>query len=134
MATSDSSASHVELVREYRFEAAHRLPGVPLHHRCARLHGHSYRIEVAVSGPVNADTGWLVDFYDMDQVVQPVIAALDHRLLNDITGLENPTSERLCFYLWNLLAPILVGLSAITVWETTDARCVYKGPSAARLL
>lgn len=119
--------NHVELVREYRFEAAHRLPKVPPGHRCARLHGHSYRIEVTVHGPVDAETGWLIDFYDMDQAVTPIILALDHRLLNDIPDLENPTSERLCQYLWQRLRDALPGLSAITVYETIDSRCTYRG-------
>lgn len=119
--------NHVELVREYRFEAAHRLPKVPPGHRCARLHGHSYRIEVTVRGPVDEETGWLIDFYDMDQAVTPIILVLDHRLLNDIPDLENPTSERLCQYLWQRLRDALPGLSAITVYETVDSRCTYRG-------
>jgi len=127
MVDVNSAVIDVELVREYRFEAAHRLPKVPPGHRCARLHGHSYRIEVEVSGPVDEETGWLVDFYDMDRAVQPVIEELDHRLLNDIAGLENPTSERLCHYLWQRLSPALPGLSALTVWETVDSRCTYRG-------
>jgi 6-pyruvoyltetrahydropterin/6-carboxytetrahydropterin synthase len=122
-----SNVNWVELSREYRFEAAHRLPKVPSSHRCARLHGHSYRIEVTVSGNAAAETGWYMDFYEMDHAVQPVIDALDHRFLNEIAGLENPTSERICHYIWQLLAPTLPGLSAITVWETTDARCTYRG-------
>src|SRR5262245_46364975 len=125
MAFPIPSANRVELFREYRFEAAHQLPKVPPGHRCARLHGHSYRVEVAVSGPLDVEAGWLIDFYDMDRVVQPLIDALDHQLLNDVAGLENPTSERLCQHLWRKLASSLPGLSVITVWETTDSRCTY---------
>lgn len=117
----------VELVKEYRFESAHRLPRVPEGHRCARVHGHSYRVEVMVCGPVDEQSGWLVDFYDMDAQVEPLIAALDHRMLNDIEGLENPTCERLCSWLWSRLAPSLPGLGAVTVWETHDSRCTYRG-------
>jgi 6-pyruvoyltetrahydropterin/6-carboxytetrahydropterin synthase len=127
MVDSNLPANHVELVREYRFEAAHRLPKVPPGHRCARLHGHSYRVEVAVRGPVDEETGWLIDFYAMDSVVAPAIEALDHRLLNELPGLENPTCEMLCRYLWKQLREGLVGLSAITVWETLDSRCSYRG-------
>ncbi|MCS6913146.1 MAG: 6-carboxytetrahydropterin synthase QueD [Myxococcota bacterium] len=117
----------MELVREYRFEAAHRLPAVPAGHKCARLHGHSYRVEIAVSGQTGQDSGWLMDFYDLDRAVAPAIEALDHRLLNEIEGLENPTCERLCWWLWQRLRPALPGLTAITVWETADARCTYRG-------
>lgn len=137
MARSDGDAASprdpawMELVREYRFEAAHQLPRVPPGHRCARLHGHSYRVEVTVSGDMADDSGWVVDFYDMDHVVAPIVEALDHRFLNELPGLENPTSERLCLHLWRAIAPKLPGLSAITVWETHDSRCTYRGPANA---
>lgn len=125
---SQTDPAWVELVREYRFEAAHQLPRVPPGHRCSRLHGHSYRVDVTVSGAVAEDSGWVVDFYDMDHAVAPIVEALDHRFLNEIPGLENPTSERLCLHLWRSIAPKLPGLSAITVWETHDSRCTYRGP------
>lgn len=117
----------VELCREYRFEAAHSLPRVPVEHRCRRLHGHSYRVELMVTGPVQETTGWLLDFYDLDRVMQPLIDALDHRTLNEIDGLDNPTCERLCAWLWERLRGRVPGLSAVTVWETHDARCTYRG-------
>ena len=118
----------VELTREYRFEAAHRLPMVPPEHKCARMHGHSFRIEVMVSGEVDARTGWLIDFGDITAVVEPLLKhELDHRSLNDVPGLENPTSEHLCRWLWERLRPRIEGLSAITVHETCAARCTYRG-------
>ncbi len=129
MADCSTDSKYVELAREYRFEAAHSLPKVPPGHRCARLHGHSYRVEVTVGGDINPETGWFIDFYEMDRAVQPVIDALDHRLLNDIDGLKNPTSENLCCYLWQQVAPVLSGLKTITVWETVDSRCTYRGSS-----
>jgi 6-pyruvoyltetrahydropterin/6-carboxytetrahydropterin synthase len=119
---------YVELVREYRFEAAHFLPKVPEGHRCRRLHGHSFKIDVVVGGEASEETGFLIDFYDLDRVVQPVIDALDHRLLNEITGLDNPTSERIGRYLYDRLAPDLAGLYSVTVWETVDSRSIYYGP------
>lgn len=125
------SAAEVELCREYRFEAAHQLPKVPAGHRCARLHGHSYKIEVFISGPTDEESGWLIDFYDLDHAVQPIVEALDHRLLNELPGLQNPTCERLCGWIWQRLAPALPQLSAITVWETVDSRCTYRGPRGA---
>ena len=118
----------VELTRAYTFEAAHRLPMVPPDHKCHRMHGHSFRVEVEVSGEVDATTGWLVDFGEITAIVEPLLKTeLDHRTLNDVPGLENPTSEHLCAWLWRRLAPRLSGLTAITVHETCTARCTYRG-------
>ena len=118
----------VELTREYRFEAAHRLPKVPAEHKCFRMHGHSFVIEVSVAGEMDPSMGWLVDFGDITAVVEPLLKReLDHRALNDVPGLENPTSEMLCAWLWRRLAPSLPGLSAITVQETCTARCTIRG-------
>jgi 6-pyruvoyltetrahydropterin/6-carboxytetrahydropterin synthase len=118
----------VELTKTYRFEAAHRLPMVPPDHKCHRLHGHSFAIEVTVEGEVDERMGWLVDFADISAVVEPIVAGeLDHRTLNDVPGLENPTSERLCRWLWERLAPRLAGLASVTVHETCAARCTYRG-------
>lgn len=118
----------VELTREYTFEAAHRLPNVPPEHKCYRMHGHSFRVEVVVAGAVDSRLGWLVDYADISAVVEPLLRnELDHRSLNDVPGLENPTSENLCGWLWNRLRPFLPMLSAITVAETCTARCTYRG-------
>ena len=118
----------VEITQEFGFEAAHRLPMVPEGHRCARMHGHSFRIEVTLSGPIDPRMGWLVDFDQVAKTVEPVVTGeLDHRTLNDVPGLENPTSEMLCVWLWKRLQPRLPQLSAITVHETCTARCTYRG-------
>jgi len=118
----------VELVREFHFEAAHRLPRVPPDHKCHRMHGHSYRVEVQVAGEVDPDLGWLVDFGDIAARVDPVLKQeLDHRVLNDVPGLENATSEVLAAWLWRRLGPLVPHLSAITVHETCTARCTYRG-------
>ena len=118
----------VELTRDYSFEAAHRLPMVPAGHKCARMHGHSFRIEIVVAGEVDPETGWLVDYDEIAAVVEPVLQAeLDHRTLNDVPGLENATSEMLCAWLWRRFAPRLPGLAAITVHETCTARCTCRG-------
>src|SRR5262249_13912523 len=117
----------VDLSRDYAFEAAHRLPKVPADHKCYRVHGHSYRIQVTISGEVDRALGWLVDFADITAVVEPVLRnELDHRVLNDVAGLENATSENLAAWLWRRLRPALPGLSAITVHETCTARCTYR--------
>jgi 6-pyruvoyltetrahydropterin/6-carboxytetrahydropterin synthase len=117
----------MELSKEFRFEAAHRLPRLPSDHACATLHGHSYRVEVGVNGPVDASMGWVIDFAEIKEVVRPVIAALDHRCLNDIEGLSNPTSESLARWLWARLAPGLPLLSVIAIGATCAPRCTYRG-------
>jgi 6-pyruvoyltetrahydropterin/6-carboxytetrahydropterin synthase len=117
----------VRLIREQRFEAAHRLPKVPPGHKCARLHGHSFKIELVVAGPVNPDTGWFIDYGDLDALWQPLHDQLDHNYLNEVPGLENPTSENLAHWLWHKLKPSLPALERIIVHETCDARCEYEG-------
>ncbi|MFE4869475.1 6-carboxytetrahydropterin synthase QueD [Streptomyces sp. NPDC056682] len=117
----------MEIFREFTFEAAHRLPNVPDGHKCARLHGHSYKVIVHVEGPVASDTGWVMDFGDVKQAFKPLEAQLDHYYLNDIEGLENPTSEVLARWIWDRLKPNLTGLSALTVRETCTSGCTYRG-------
>jgi 6-pyruvoyltetrahydropterin/6-carboxytetrahydropterin synthase len=116
----------MEIFREFTFEAAHRLPHVPQGHKCARLHGHSYRVEVHVKGEVGADTGWVMDFGDLRTAFQPLHEQLDHRYLNEVPGLENPTSEVLARWIWDRLADTLP-LSAVQVRETCTSGCVYRG-------
>lgn len=117
----------MDVFKTFTFEAAHVLPNVPKGHKCARLHGHSFRVEVHVSGEVGDDTGWVMDFADIKQATDPVRDALDHRYLNDIEGLENPTSENVARYIWNALKPRLPALSKLVVHETCTAGCVYRG-------
>ena len=118
---------NVRLVHEFRFEAAHKLPKVPSGHKCARLHGHSFKIEVAIDGPVNEETGWFIDYAKLYDAWEPLHEVLDHNYLNDVEGLENPTSELLARWIWQKLRPSLPELSRITVFETCDARCEYEG-------
>jgi len=117
----------VRLVREYRFEAAHLLPNVPPGHKCQRLHGHSFKVEVAIRGPVDEKTGWFIDFGALDAIWAPIYDTLDHHYLNEVPGLENPTSENLARWLWQRMAPALPELVRVTVYETCDARCEYEG-------
>ena len=118
-----------ELRRTFRFEAAHRLPHVPADHKCARLHGHSFEVDVVVGGSLDARVGWVMDYADLKEAAGPVIDELDHRYLNELDGLANPTSEVLCVWLWQRLAPRLAGLYAITVRETCTTACTYRGPA-----
>ena len=117
----------VELIKEYKFEAAHRLPMVPPGHKCARLHGHSFKFELTLRGTVDERTGWFIDFGEIDDVVNPLLSRIDHHYLNEIEGLENPTSEILVRWMWRELLPVLPQMTLLTLWETADARCVYRG-------
>ncbi|HVV17544.1 MAG TPA: 6-carboxytetrahydropterin synthase QueD [Polyangia bacterium] len=118
---------NVELTKEYRFEAAHHLPCVPQGHKCSRTHGHSYKVEISVAGPIDPKTGWLIDFGVIDDAWATLFARLDHQNLNDVPGLENSTCENIAIYLWRELRPHVPPLSAVTVWETYDSKCVYRG-------
>ncbi len=117
----------MEIFKEFTIEAAHRLPNVPEGHKCARLHGHSFRIRVYVAGPVGDTSGWVMDFGDMKKAFKPVFERLDHNYLNDVPGLENPTSENLARYLWRELKPVLPLLSQVQVFETCTSGCIYQG-------
>ena len=117
------------LERSYRFEAAHFLPKVPAGHKCARVHGHSYLVNVAVEGVVTEIQGWVTDFADIDEHAAPLVKQLDHQLLNEIDGLANPTSELLAAWWWQRLADQLPGLCEVVVSETPSSRCVYRGPA-----
>jgi 6-pyruvoyltetrahydropterin/6-carboxytetrahydropterin synthase len=122
-----SSTMNVRLVHEFRFEAAHRLPKVPLGHKCARLHGHSFKVELAVAGPVDPDTGWFIDFGHLYDAWKPLYDQLDHNYLNEIPGLENPTSEHLAAWVWQRMRPVLPSLARVTIFETCESRCEYEG-------
>ena len=110
------------LERQYRFESAHFLPNVPEGHKCARVHGHSYRVDIVVQGDVDPHRGWIMDFAEIDEQVNPLVRALDHRLLNDLEGLANPTSELLAHWLWQRLKPVLPALHELAVSETAPSR------------
>jgi 6-pyruvoyltetrahydropterin/6-carboxytetrahydropterin synthase len=117
----------MELRKSFQIESAHRLPNVPPGHKCARLHGHSWVIEIVLEGPVGEETGWVMDFADVKAAFRPVFDQLDHHYLNDIPGLENPTSERLAVWIWERLKPVLPLLSEVVIAETCTSRCVYRG-------
>lgn len=117
----------MEVFKEFQFEAAHRLPNVPPEHKCYRLHGHSFRVAVHVRGPVDPELGWVVDFATIGAAFAPIHDRLDHNYLNEVEGLENPTSEVLARWIWRALEPRLPGLSKVVVRETCRAGCVYEG-------
>jgi 6-pyruvoyltetrahydropterin/6-carboxytetrahydropterin synthase len=118
----------MELYKEFTFEAAHRLPNVAPEHKCARLHGHSYRIVIHVSGEVDPQSGMVMDFADIKAAFKPIVVdQLDHYYLNEVEGLENPTSENLAQWIWQRLKPRLSQLSAVEVRETCSSGVLYKG-------
>ncbi|GAA1541622.1 6-carboxytetrahydropterin synthase QueD [Kribbella lupini] len=116
-----------EIFREFRFEAAHLLPNVPSGHKCARLHGHSYKVAIHISGPVDSEAGWVRDFGDIKSAFKPLEEQLDHYYLNEIEGLSNPTSEILARWIWDRLIPELPDLCAVHVYETCTSGCIYRG-------
>lgn len=117
----------VELRKTFQFEAAHLLPQLPPDHKCRRLHGHSFQAEIVVAGECNAQLGWLIDYADISEAFRPLWEQLDHRYLNEIPGLENPTSENVARWIWDRLKPRLPLLTEVIVAETCTARCVYRG-------
>ena len=117
----------MEIFKEFKFDAAHKLPHVPEGHKCGRLHGHTFHVAIHVSGPMDHKMGWVCDFGDLKTAFKPLLQRLDHYYLNDIPGLENPTSENIARWIWSELKPYLPLLIAIEVAETCNARCVYRG-------
>lgn len=117
----------MEIFKVFHIDAAHRLPHVPQGHKCAKLHGHSFRIKIHISGAVDPQLGWVIDFADIAKAFQPLHDQLDHKCLNDIEGLANPTSENLAKWLWRHLHPALPQLSKIVVQESTESGCIYEG-------
>jgi len=121
----------MHIFKVFTLEAAHRLPNVPEGHKCARLHGHSFRVELHVEGPVDAHTGWVMDFADIKSAFAPLYDQLDHHYLNDIEGLDNPTSENLARWIFQRLRPALPGLDQVIVHETCTSGASYRGEDAA---
>lgn len=117
----------MEIFKRFTIEAAHRLPNLPESHKCWRLHGHSFRVEIHAAGPLTAREGWVVDFADVTRAFTPIYDQLDHHYLNEIPGLENPTSEILARWIWARLKPALPLLSQVVVRETCTAGCIYRG-------
>lgn len=117
----------MEIYKDFSIEAAHRLPNVPEGHKCSRLHGHSFLVRIVVAGEPGETSGWVMDFSDIKSVFKPIYDRLDHHYLNDIEGLENPTSENLAIWIWNELKADLPELSRIEIKETCTSGCVYSG-------
>jgi 6-pyruvoyltetrahydropterin/6-carboxytetrahydropterin synthase len=121
----------MEIFKKFSIEAAHWLPNVPLDHKCRRMHGHSFQIEVHVRGPVDARLGWVMDFAEIKESFTAIEDKIDHRCLNEVPGLENPTSENLARWIWEQLQPVLPLLSKVVVQETCNSGCIYTGEAAS---
>ena len=121
----------MEIFKVFTIEAAHRLPHVPAGHKCGRLHGHTFQIEVHVQGPLDPKLGWIIDFADIKSAFRPIEEQIDHHYLNEVDGLENPTSENVARWVWRNLKPSLPCLSKIVIRETCSSGCIYAGESEA---
>jgi 6-pyruvoyltetrahydropterin/6-carboxytetrahydropterin synthase len=117
----------MEVFREFKFDAAHLLPNLAPGHSCSRIHGHTFRVMVMLEGEVGEESGWVRDFGNIKVLCGPVIEELDHSFLNDVPGLENPTSENIAVWIWDRLKPRLPELSMVEVSETSATGCRYRG-------
>ena len=117
----------MEVYKTFAVEAARSLPNLPNEHPCRRIHGHSFKITITVEGEIDKTTGFVMDFSDIDFAFRPIHEIIDHAYLNDIKGLENPSSENLCHWIWKQLSPSLKELKQIEIKETESTGCIYKG-------
>jgi 6-pyruvoyltetrahydropterin/6-carboxytetrahydropterin synthase len=117
----------MKIYKEFTFDSAHYLPNVEDGHPCKRMHGHTYKLRIWIKGKVDEEKGWLVDFGDIKKIIKPLVDSLDHRCLNDIEGLENPTSENLCVWIWKKIKPQIPGLCEVAIYETPSSGAVYEG-------
>jgi len=115
------------IIKDFRFEAAQTLPNLPGTHKCTNMHGHSFKVEIAIEGEVDPHIGWVYDHAEISRAMAPIMEQVDHAYLNEIEGLENPTIENMAAWLWRKLAPQLPGLAEIVIHETPNARCVFRG-------
>ena len=117
----------MKITQAFSFEAAHRLPAVPPNHRCFNLHGHTYRVELRLEGPVDPNTGFVLDFFDVEKAFGPLLKQVDHRCLNDVEGLENPTAENIAAWIWDRSKPSLPQLASVLVYENSNCWAEYEG-------
>ncbi len=113
------------IYKQFYFDSAHYLPYVPDGHKCKEMHGHTYKLTLYFTGPLDETYGWVIDFNEIKTVVDPLIKTLDHKLLNNIEGLENPTSEVIAMWIWTKLKPGMPLLSKIELNETPSTGAVY---------
>ena len=117
----------MEIYKEFSFDSAHFLPNVPVGHKCREMHGHTYRLKVFIKGELDPELGWIMDFKDLKEALLPVIDQLDHKLINNIQGLQNPTAENITVWIWQQIKPSLPLLSRIELYETPTTGVIYSG-------
>ncbi len=117
----------MKITQAFTFEAAHMLPHVPPTHRCRRMHGHSYRVELRLEGAIDPVTGFVADFFDVEAAFAPLLAQLGNNCLNQVPGLENPTAENIAIWIWERGRPALPQLASVKVFETPDCWAEYEG-------
>ncbi len=115
------------LYKEFTFDSAHFLPFVPEGHKCREMHGHTYRLRVWLQGKPDSRLGWIIDFAELKKVVKPVVAELDHKCMNNVAGLENPTCELIAVWIWDRLKPLLPAMKRIELHETPTTGVIYEG-------
>ncbi|MFP5470451.1 MAG: 6-carboxytetrahydropterin synthase QueD [Bacteroidia bacterium] len=121
------SDKQLEIFKQFTFDAAHFLPNVPDGHKCKEIHGHTYQLTLFFKGPLDETMGWIIDFNEIKKTVSPILLLLDHKYLNKVDGLENPTCEKMCEWLWEKIKPQLSQLSKIELKETPTSGAVYCG-------
>ena len=117
----------MEIYKEFSFDSAHYLPNVPEWHKCRNMHGHTYKLKVYIKGKPDPQFGWIMDFKELKDKVGPVIDQLDHQLINEVKGLENPTAENITIWIWQQIKPLLPQLSKIELHETPTTGVIYAG-------
>jgi 6-pyruvoyltetrahydropterin/6-carboxytetrahydropterin synthase len=117
----------MEIYKEFSFDSAHFLPNVPEGHKCKNMHGHTYKLKVFIKGKPDEHYGWIMDFKELKDAIAPIIDTLDHRLINDVPGLQNPTAENITIWIWKKLKPVLPKLSRIELYETPTTGVIYSG-------
>ena len=118
----------MQVFRQFRFHAARHLPNLEDSHICKKIHGHTFNLTVYIKGNINNQTGFIIDFFDIDKIVtKNIIKSIDHKLLNDIADLENPTSEILCKWIWDKLKTKISGLNKIILSEDHGTGIIYSG-------
>ncbi|MCA9273808.1 MAG: 6-carboxytetrahydropterin synthase QueD [Phycisphaerales bacterium] len=118
----------MEIFRDFTFDAAHAISGLPDGHKCKNLHGHTYRLTVYLTGGLDPKIGWILDFAELKQIVwSNALDHLDHKNINEIAAIGSPTCERITVWIWNRLKPHLPGMTRITLREGENSGCTYAG-------
>ena len=115
------------IFKQFTFDSAHFLPNVPETHKCRGIHGHTYKLTVFLEGPLDPQLAWVADFGDIKREVKAVVDLVDHKLLNDIPGLENPTCEVVAIWIWNKIKSSIPLLKRIELHETPTSGVIYEG-------